>query len=238
MSYNAQGHEYMRRGAQAVSYRRVSNNGQSVVDVAVAEIRQRIRNGDLVPGQRLVAGELSAELKISGGPVREALTRLAGEGLVELHPHRGGVVRSQTKEDVLEIFQLREVIEGLAARLAARAVAMKAASPAPLQAVADKGRRLAKAADFLRYAQANQEFHEAIYALAAKPRIVELASQLSDQIDRLNNRRLGHVSVLHNSAAEHDEIVAAIMAGNEVLAEERMRNHVSASGKTLVGDDI
>jgi DNA-binding GntR family transcriptional regulator len=225
------------KGSASVSYRRASDTGESVVDVAVAAIRQRIRNGDLVPGQRLVAGDLSADLKISGGPVREALTRLAGEGLVELQPHRGGVVRSQTREDIIEIFQLREVIEGLAARLAAHAVAVHAASPAPIQAVANKCRKLAKAADFFGYAQANQEFHEAIYALAAKPRIAKLASQLSDQIDRLNNQRLGHVSVLHKSAAEHDEIVAAIVAGNEVLAEERMRNHVSVSGSKLVGDD-
>ena len=218
-----------------MAYRRAGESGESVVDLAVAEIRQRIRNGDFVPGQRLVAGDLGAELKISGGPIREALTRLAGEGLIEVQPHRGAVVRTQTKEDIVEIFAIREVIEGLAARLAAQAVGTEGMSAREVQQAADRGREKAKLVDYIGYGLANMEFHEAIYALAGRPRISALARQLSDQIDRLNNRRLVQVSVLQRSAAEHDEILSAILAGNGSLAEERMRRHVAASGRKVIG---
>ena len=221
-----------------MAYRRAEVTGESLVEVAVSRIRQQIRRGDLVPGQRLVASELSETLKISGGPIREALTHLAGEGLVEVQPHRGAVVRAQSTADVIEIFELREVVEGLAARMAARAVARGTASPAKVEEAAAACRVAAKAANFLGYANANQAFHEAIYELANKPRVARLASQLSDQIDRLNNRRLGHASVLHRSAAEHDEIAIAIASGNEALAEERMRQHVSSSGSKVVGQEL
>jgi DNA-binding GntR family transcriptional regulator len=220
-----------------LAYRRASESGESVVDLAVAEIRQRIRAGDFVPGQRLVAGDLSAELKISGGPVREALTRLAGEGLIEVQPHRGAVVKTQTKEDIVEIFAVREVIEGLAARLAAQAVGRDGKSAQGVQQAADRGREKARQVDYLGYGLANMDFHEAIYALAESPRVTKLARQLSDQIDRLNNRRLIHASVLQRSAVEHDEILAAILSGNGSLAEERMRRHVGASGRKAAGTE-
>lgn len=217
-----------------MAYRR-HESGESVVDQAVEEIRRRIRAGDLVPGQRLVAGDLSAELKISGGPIREALTKLAGEGLVEVQPYRGAVVKPQTPIDIAEIFEVREVIEGLAARLAARAVAADPSLMAPIQEAANKGRQYAKQGNYLAYGIANMEFHEAIYSAAGRPRVGKLARQFSDQIDRLNNRRLTQPDVLINSAAEHDEIAAAIGAGEETSAEKRMRKHVSASGRKVQG---
>lgn len=217
-------------------YRR-AEGGESVVERAVAQIKQKIRSGDFVPGQRLVAGDLAAELKISGGPIREALTKLAGEGLVEVQPHRGAVVKSQSPTDIVEIYQLREVIEGLAARLAAKAISQDASALEPIQIAADKGRDYAKQGNYLGYGLANMDFHEAIYAAAGSSRITTLARQFSDQIDRLNNRRLTQSSVLVRSAVEHDEILAAISQGNEALAEERMRKHVSSSGKKVLGQD-
>jgi DNA-binding GntR family transcriptional regulator len=219
-----------------VAYRR-AEGGESVVDRAVAQIKQKIRSGDFVPGQRLVAADLAAELKISGGPVREALTKLAGEGLVEVQPHRGAVVKSQSPADIVEIYQLREVIEGLAARLAAKSVGQDASKLEAIRLAADKGRDYAKQGNFLSYGVANMEFHEAIYEAAGSSRLSTLARLFSDQIDRLNNRRLAHPSVLLRSALEHDEILAAIGQGNESLAEERMRKHVSSSGKKVLGDD-
>lgn len=218
-----------------MAYRRFGTSGASAVDIAVARIRQRIRDGDYVPGQRLLAGEISAELDISGGPIREALTRLAGEGLVDVQPHRGAVVKTQNEDDVAEIFELREMIEGLAASLCAKE---SKRTPARVKGVVEAARRCrerAQKADYLGYAAANEAFHSAIYALAGKQRVEKLARQLSDQVDRLSNRRLGHQSVLENSSAEHDLIVAAILAGDDKGAEEAMRQHVRRSGQAALG---
>lgn len=220
-----------------MSYRRTGEGGESVVEQAVAAIRQRVRNGQFAPGQRLVAGELSAILGVSGGPIREALTRLAGEGIVEVQPHRGAIVRTQTREDLVEIYALREVIEGLLARLAAEAVASQEASPRALKMATEKGRKLVQGLDLPGYLEANEEFHEAIYALAGKSRVITLARQLSDQIDRLNNRHLASLPVLRRSADEHEEILEAVLVGDGDLAEKCMRKHVSSMGRKIVGAD-
>jgi len=218
-----------------MAFRRTGDNGESAVEMAAAEIRQRIRSGEFVPGQRLVAAELGASLEMSIGPIREALTRLAGEGLVEVQQYRGAIVRSQSPEDLIEIYQVREVIEGLAARLAARAVRSAGQSPKALQKIADKGRKYALSFELSAYLQANQEFHETIYAMAGTPRVTTLARTLSDQIDRLNNRHLAQASVLQRSSEEHQAIVDAITAGDEARAEALMRNHVSSMGNKIAG---
>ncbi len=218
-----------------MAFRRAADNGQSAVDLAATEIRQRIRSGEFVPGQRLVAAELGASLEMSIGPIREALTRLAGEGLVEVQQYRGAIVRSQSPEDLIEIYQVREVIEGLAARLAARAVRDGKRSAKPLQKIADRGRKLAQGFELLAYLQANQELHEMIYAMAGTPRVTALARTLSDQIDRLNNRHLAQAWVLQRSADEHQAIVDAITAGDESRAETLMRSHVSSMGSKISG---
>jgi len=218
-----------------MAYRRADADAGSVVEFVTAEIKSRIRRGDFVPGQRLVAADLSQLLAVSGGPIREALTRLAGEGLVDIQPHRGALVRTQTVEEVMEIFNMREVIEGLSARMAARAVATRVASPDKMREIADRGRQLATDLDYIGYARSNHEFHEEIYAISGQPKVTHLAKQLSDQIDRLNNRLLGVPSVLTESAREHDEIAEAIATGNEPRAEAAMRAHVLTSMKKATG---
>ena len=85
----------------------------------IEAITDGVKDGRYAPGQRLVEADLTAELGVSRGPLREALGRLAAEGVLELEPYRGAVVRRLTREDVEDLFSVREVLEGEAARLAA-----------------------------------------------------------------------------------------------------------------------
>ena len=75
-----------------------------------------IENGRFVPGQRLTEADLTHELKVSRGPVREAFTRLAGEGVLVLSKHRGAFVRAQTREEALDMMVVLEVLVGLHGR--------------------------------------------------------------------------------------------------------------------------
>lgn len=90
----------------------------TVVDCAIHALREAIRTGKLEPGQRLIVADISRMLNVSGGPVREAIRRLTGEGLVQIVPHRGASVRKVSSSEIKELFELREAVEGLAARLA------------------------------------------------------------------------------------------------------------------------
>src|SRR5271170_1481180 len=99
--------------------------GPPVHGATVAHIVERLR-GDILarrlsPGARLIENDLTLRFAVSRGPVREALRRLAAEGLIEHLPHRGAVVRRLSRVEIQELFQIRVELESLAARLAAEA---------------------------------------------------------------------------------------------------------------------
>lgn len=95
--------------------------GQTVDDI-IERLREAILAGRIVPGQRLVANELTEQLGVGRGSVREAFQRLASDGLVEIIPNRGAIVRRLSRVQVHELFQIRVNLEGLAARLAAEQI--------------------------------------------------------------------------------------------------------------------
>ena len=94
----------------------------SLPDRAAEALRDGVRTGRYVPGQRLVEADLTQELKLSRGPIREALKQLAAEGLVELSRHRGAALRQLSRREVRDILIIQESLTALAARLAAERI--------------------------------------------------------------------------------------------------------------------
>ena len=92
---------------------------RTMKEIAYEAIREAILSGRFLPGQRLVADELAQEFGTSRMPIREALQRLENAGLVSITPHRGAVVSELSEQEIVEIYHIRAVLEGLAARLAA-----------------------------------------------------------------------------------------------------------------------
>ncbi|WP_033455106.1 GntR family transcriptional regulator, partial [Bordetella bronchiseptica] len=91
----------------------------STLEYVVDTLRQGILSGRLVPGQRLVEADLTRQLGVSRGPVRESFRRLSAEGLVESIPNQTTMVRRYSKAEMLELFEIRAELEALAARRAA-----------------------------------------------------------------------------------------------------------------------
>jgi len=207
-----------------------ARSAETVVEYAINAIREQIRDGRLAEGQRLVVAEVTRRLGVSNGPVREAIRRLTGEGLVEITPHRGAAVREFSNRDVREIFEVREVLEGLAARLAAERIGQ--GDRDRLRALHEESK--AVLAGGKGYIDHNQSFHEMIYALAGNERVREQARQLTLPIYR---RRLHHLmdpGYARASAAEHALIVEAILEGDGAAAERAMRNHIRNSGVAML----
>src|ERR1700716_154277 len=96
----------------------MGEHAETVVEYTIGSLRNAIGEGRLAPGQRLVVADVTKMFGVSAGPVREAIRRLTGEGLVDITPHRGATVRQFSTGEVREIFEVREMIEGLAAKLA------------------------------------------------------------------------------------------------------------------------
>lgn len=204
----------------------------SVVELTINAMREAIKEGRFAPGQRLVVADVTRILGVSNGPVREAIRRLTGEGLVDVQPHRGAVVREYKSKDIREIFQIREMIEGLAARLAAER-ATSGEGRARLEASLQQMRRSVEAQG-AGYVEHNQDFHELIYDLADNARVREMAAQLTLPIYRMRFHYLMDPTYSRTAGAEHQEIAEAIFAGDGARAEATMRKHIRNSGKAML----
>jgi DNA-binding GntR family transcriptional regulator len=209
-----------------------TGSSDGAVAAVVACLGADIAAGRLAPGTRLTEAGLAARFGLSRGPVREALRQLGSEGLVVLARHRGAEVRRLTRAEVAALYELREVTEGLAARLAAA----RMHEAAPRQAVAEAFGRLAAAAlaaDGAAFVQANAAFHALLVGLAGNPHLTATAERLSPPALRAQFRLLLDPAAIAESQAGHAAIGAALMAGDGAAAEAAMRAHVRGAATRL-----
>ena len=208
----------------------------STVDTACAAIREAIRSGRFVGGDRIREVEICALAKVSRTSVRQALTLLAAEGYVELRPNRGAVVIDWTDANLLEIFDLRALLEAYAASLAATRATD--AELAQMRIEAERFEALARSShelDLRAIAESNNRLHRLILDAGRNPR---LASMLVAVVHiPLVRQTFGKYSreALARSAMQHLDLVSAIEARDPVWAEAAMRAHIHAAKKVIFG---
>lgn len=204
---------------------------------AYATIRTGILDGRFRPGDRLREEHLAETAGVSRTPVREALRRLATEGLVELTPGLGAFVSSWSVADLEAIFAVRALVEAAVAEQAARHLA--AADIDALEALAERMEDLAarRPAGFLdRITGLNHEFHTRIAAACGNDRLAGLLTQTVDLILVHRTFRRYHDRQLVRSMAHHRELVDAFRARDADWAGAVMRAHVHAARHALVAD--
>jgi DNA-binding GntR family transcriptional regulator len=190
--------------------------------VVSEQIRAMILGGRLKPGERLVEESLSAELGVSRVPVREALLALSAQGLVRIEPRRGATVAEITPKIVAELVEVRALLEGLNARLAAQRHDPEII--AELRDTLERGNAAAKAGTRAELARLNAEFHE---------RLAEAShnSVLSDVMRGLRERTSLAFAINGRARAredwrEHAGVLAAVIAGDSELAALLANRHV------------
>jgi DNA-binding GntR family transcriptional regulator len=203
----------------------------ATVAFIVERLRDDILAGRLPPGLRLIESELTARFAVSRGPVREALRRLAAEGLIEHWPHRGAVVRRLGEREIRELFLIRIEMEALAARLAAGADAPDrrarfVASIRPIYADAPRN-----ACDYLKE---NAAFHDAVMALADNLQLRELAARLRLPLIMAQVGDVLTPAVLEASVREHRSIAQAILERDPEAASARMRAHLERAARVAL----
>jgi DNA-binding GntR family transcriptional regulator len=194
----------------------------SLSRVVSEQIRGRILDGSLKPGERLVEDRLSSELGVSRVPVREALRSLSAEGLVTLLPRRGATVVEVTPEDVAELVEVRALLEGLNARLAAQRHDPEIV--AQLQDTLERGNAAAGNGTAEVLARLNAEFHERLAEASRN-------SVLSEVMRGLRERTSIAFSINGRTRAredwqEHAGVLAAVIAGDGELAALLATRHV------------
>ncbi|MGE5150136.1 MAG: GntR family transcriptional regulator [Rhodospirillaceae bacterium] len=195
---------------------------RSLSEVVSEQIRGRILDGTLKPGERLVEDRLSAELGVSRVPVREALRGLSAEGLVTLLPRRGATVVEVTPETVAELVEVRALLEGLNARLAAQRHDPEIV--ALLEDTLARGNEAATAGTAEELARLNAEFHERLAEASRNAVLSDVMRGLRERTSiafAINGRRRAR-----EDWEEHAGILAAVIAGDAELAALLANRHV------------
>ncbi len=207
-------------------------SGRASLSRVVGErIRGRILDGSLKPGERLVEDRLSAELGVSRVPVREALRSLSAEGLVTLLPRRGATVVEVTPEDVAELVEVRALLEGLNARLAAQRHDPQIV--AQLEDTLQRGNRAAQAGTPEELARLNAEFHERLSEASRNAVLADVMRGLRERTSiafAINGRARAH-----DDWQEHAGILAAVIAGDAELAALLATRHVQNAAAAFAG---
>jgi DNA-binding GntR family transcriptional regulator len=205
----------------------------TTVDAVVEAITEGIKHGRYAAGQRLVEADLSRELGVSRGPLREAFGRLAADGLLVIEPYRGALVRRMSRADLIDLFQVREALEGQAARLAAERIHL-ADHRERLQRALDDVRAHREEADVAAYMDVNERFHQLIVELSGNQALARMIAQLQIQAFRLLYRRLADSAAKTHSIEEHEHVAAAILDRDAAAAEREMRAHVRSSAESAL----
>ncbi|MBI2371646.1 MAG: GntR family transcriptional regulator [Deltaproteobacteria bacterium] len=189
-----------------------------------AILKHILKGGELLSEERLAKG-----LGISRTPVREALRRLASEGLVESIPRRGSFVSRLTMTDVKEIFQIREALEGMAARLAALGVRED-----ELRATRARLEKAFESRDPDELFEAGREFHHWIIVNSRNERLIRLLAALRSQIDRVFFLGTTLSGQMERSFSEYEALIRALEQRDPDLAEQIMRRHLAAVREQLL----
>jgi DNA-binding GntR family transcriptional regulator len=196
---------------------------RSVADLAYERIRGLVLSGELAPGTRLGQVELAERLGISRTPVREALRRLGGEGLVEGHSHRGFRVTDLGLDAVLRRLEVRAILEpGIAALAAERRMGRDLDLMSEAIADEEEARNGIEAHD------ASRSFHLALARASGNEELVRVIESLwlVEVGRRLLFRRSAEPDWQRTDASEHREVLAAVHEGRAADAERLMAGHV------------
>lgn len=203
-----------------------TGNESSLADVAYRRLKTAIETRALVPGRRMREAELAEWLGISRTPVRDALKQLESDGLLVAAPRRGLVVAALDQQQVTEIYAVRCVLEGLAARDAAQQAS--AAEIAALEDILDRETRTPDI-DGAMLARLNHAFHDRIYRMARNRYLLQVLSALESSLALLPGTTYDHPGRAATALVEHRAIVVAIAAHDADAAESAARVHIQAA---------
>ncbi len=206
---------------------------------AYRHLRQKLLDGSVPPGSRLSYGSIGREIGVSATPVREAVGQLASEGFVELVPQLGAIVRTLTREEAIELYELREALETFAVRRAAERMAPRQlaeldgnlhASAELVEKVRRSGKKAAAKSVSAPFHALDLAFHMILLETAGNRRMLKVVGD-SHILTRIfqADRHPFRLDILETTQAEHESIATAIRNRDGAATEEAMRLHIRNS---------
>jgi DNA-binding GntR family transcriptional regulator len=197
----------------------------SIADSLRVKIEHEILMFNFKPGDRLDECRLADRYGSSRTPVREALRLLASDGLVRIRPHRGAVVSGLSIAELMEMFEMMGIYEGVCARLATQHATQSEMEE--IEAAHDECRTLSESDDQSEYFPANVRFHEAIYRASHNRYLIKRTIATRNRLGAYCRLQLRRENRLKDSFAEHDAVVNAIRNGLPEEADRKMRDHMA-----------
>lgn len=197
------------------------SSGEAAYDALVTALRR----GDYTPGNRLREEEVADRLNLSRTPVREALRRLENDRIIEHRPRVGAVIRKLTRTEVVELYEMRAVLERTAAQMAA-----KHAGPAEIAALAALNDRIGADRDNpIAAAAFNHDFHLGLYHAARNSFLLDAARALNNSLLLLGPTTYGDTGRITVVVQEHRAIVEALRSGDAEAAANAADKHLHTS---------
>ena len=206
---------------------------------AYRHIRKKLLDGSVTPGARLSYGTIGKEIGISATPVREAVGQLASEGFVELVPQLGAVVRELTRDEAIELYELREALESYAAARAAERIGDRQLSELRenleqsrilTEEVRKSGKTKAGKAIAKKFHALDLSFHMTIIEASRNQRMLKVVgdSHILTRIFQADRHSFSQ-EILDATLSEHSAIESAVRKGDGSAAREAMQRHIRNS---------
>lgn len=202
-------------------------------EVVFMTLRRRILKGELKPGERLMEISLANQLGVSRTPIREAIRKLEHEGLVEMIPRRGAHVAEITRQELNDVLEVRKSLDVLAIRKAVRYIEdrdMKALEEAErtFQSLIERGD-----AELVMLGEADEHFHDIIYRATRNRRLLQILSNLREQMYRFRVEYLKDKDIRRKLVEEHDNIIRALARRDEEGAVRLIELHIDNQYTTI-----
>ena len=196
-------------------------------DLVYLELKHKILTGEIVSQTRLMEIDLSEKMNVSRTPIREAIKRLADDGLVKVEPRRGAYVANISIKDMLDVFEVREDMEGFVTKLAAQRITEE--EKHQLRAIArEYEAALEKADDKETIIALDEKFHNFIVKCSGNETLSELVKYVQELSLRFRYLYYDDFSLYETTAEQHNRIMEAINAGRDEEARAEADAHVKA----------
>jgi DNA-binding GntR family transcriptional regulator len=192
-------------------------------------LKARIIKGDLKPGEKLLENKIAEQLGVSRTPVREALRELSVEGFVEISPNQAKIVSTVTFDEIWDLLQIRGVLEGLGANIAAKKI-----NPEKIEKfnkIIDQmkhytANNLVSEESILNFTRLDIEFHDLILNICGNKWLIQMHNNLKNHINRFRVRSFSVPGTFSKSLNEHCKILDAIKKGESEVAEKLSKIHM------------
>lgn len=208
------------------------DNYKPLRDIVFEALREAIISGELKSGERLMEVQLAEEMGVSRTPVREAIRKLELEGLVAMVPRKGAYVSGMSLKDAIDVFEIRESLEGLAAGLAAERITEE--ELADLKEVLEEMALAVKKTDVETLIKKDAEFHQIMFTASRNGRLAQTINNLREHIERFRVQSFSNPARVTTFLKEHRKIYDALAHRDIEKSEALAREHIRRSENNVV----